>query len=922
MRTPFKNALLLICGIAICGTMAAGSTPSITVTPVSEELVTGHSLQYKATVSGLSSSTVKWQVNGVTGGGVAFGTITTAGKFTAPAGVSKLITATVTAIGSDGKTKGSTTVKYGPAGPTIKAVAPNPISPGAYALTITGTGFQSGTAVRNGTVALLTKYVSSTRVTVTGAQTTTKSGVFQARVPTSIWGPAVTVPFATKGAAVTVSPARVSVHLGDKETFSAPGANFWTATAGAISLSGVYTAPATMPNSSSVTVTAAGPGGSATAVITLSAVKATIVPATVTLPPGTKQQFASSGAKTWSALYGTVSSTGLYAAPATVPSSGTDRITVDGLYGTATAAVTIAASKPAITGFGSSGRIPLGLFSASITGLNLTSGSVAHLCGEDLSTTDSNGKLTVSGFCGQAGPSSLTVTSKGGTSAPYAIQIGVANPKVSPAAARRFLEQAAFGPSPESAAQVQTIGFDAWIKEQLAMPQQSTYADITQLWDGMPQRLMTNAVNKPDQLRQRAAFALSQIFVTSLVEIFGNTNMISYQDMLMSDALSNYRTIMYDVTVSPAMGQYLNMVSNAKADPSTGSVANENFAREMMQLFTLGTTLLNEDGSLKVDGDGIPIPTYSQFQVTEFARVYTGWTYAPPAGKPVKWPGNLGTSVPMVPYPAEHDSGAKQLLNGYVSPAGVTPQQDLNNALDNIFNHPNIGPFVSKQLIQHLVKSNPSPQYIARVAAAFNNNGSGVRGDMKAVLTAILLDPEARANDEGGNDQPTDGHLQEPALFTAGSIRALDGHMDDSNHYAGFLKQIGEDVFSAPSVFNYYAPSYQVPDTSLEGGEFQIDSPDIAVGRLNVIMQPLGGSSPITGSGPGTTVNLSPFLPLASNPAKLVAALDLTLTHGVMPSEMKETIIAAVAGETGGNLRRVEKGIFLILSSGYYQVWH
>ena len=580
------------------------------------------------------------------------------------------------------------------------------------------------------------------------------------------------------------------------------------------------------------------------------------------------------------------------------------------------------AQKPAVTSFGSSGQIPLGFFSTSIAGSNLTSGSIAHLCGQNLSTTYSSGRLTVSGFCGQGGPSSLTVTSAGGTSSAFAIHVGVVNPKVSPAAARRFLEQAAFGPSPESAAHVQSIGFEAWINEQLAMPQKSTYSDIKLMWDGMPERLVTNAVNQPDQLRQRTAFALSQIFVTSLLEIFGNTNMIVYQDMLLSDALSNYRKIMYDVTVSAAMGQYLNMVNNAKADPSTGSVANENFAREMMQLFTLGTTLLNQDGSVKTDGEGIPLPTYTQFQVTEFARVYTGWTYAPPPGKATKWPGNLGTSVPMVPYPAEHDSGSKQLLNGYVSPAGISPQQDLNNALDNIFKHSNIGPFVSKQLIQHLVKSNPSPAYISRVAAAFENNGSGVRGDMKAVLTAILLDPEARANDEGGNDQPTDGHLQEPALFVAGSIRALDGHMDDRNHYAGFLKQIGQNIFSAPSVFNYYAPSYQVPGTSLEGGEFQIDSPDIAVSRMNVIMQPLGGSSPITGSGPGTTVDLSPFVPLASNPAQLVAALDLALTHGVMPSEMKQTIITAVAGEKGGNLRRVEKGLFLILSSGYYQVWH
>jgi uncharacterized protein (DUF1800 family) len=215
------------------------------------------------------------------------------------------------------------------------------------------------------------------------------------------------------------------------------------------------------------------------------------------------------------------------------------------------------------------------------------------------------------------------------------------------------------------------------------------------------------------------------------------------------------------------MGQYLDMANNAKANPATGAVANENYARELMQLFTIGTQMLNQDGSVQLDSFGVPIPTYSQFTITEFARVYTGWTYAPAAGQPVEWGAYITSNGPMVPYAPEHDPGSKQLLNGYVSPAGITPLQDLNNALDNVFNHPNAGPFIGKQLIQHLVKSNPSPAYIGRVAAAFNNNGQGVRGDMAAVITAVLLDPEARANDAGGSDQSTDGHLQEPGLFIA-----------------------------------------------------------------------------------------------------------------------------------------------------------
>jgi hypothetical protein len=262
-------------------------------------------------------------------------------------------------------------------------------------------------------------------------------------------------------------------------------------------------------------------------------------------------------------------------------------------------------------------------------------------------------------------------------------------------------------------------------------------------------------------------------------------------------------------------------------------------------------------------------------------------------------------------------------LNGYVAPANTTPRIDLNNAINNIFNHPNIGPFVSNLLIQHLVKSNPSPAYIARVAAVFANNGSGVRGDMKAIITAILMDPEARENDNGGNDQPTDGHLQEPALFIPGMVRAFGGQMNIQNYWAWELQNLGQNIFSSPSVFNYYSPSYGVEGTNLLGPEFQIDSPNGAVLRANEVSNLFSSySNSIQTFGPGTSVDLSPFLHMATTPTTLVNALDLTLTHGVMPSDMKAEIVTAVTGETGGNLRRVQRAVYLILTSGYYNVWH
>jgi hypothetical protein len=277
----------------------------------------------------------------------------------------------------------------------------------------------------------------------------------------------------------------------------------------------------------------------------------------------------------------------------------------------------------------------------------------------------------------------------------------------------------------------------------------------------------------------------------------------------------------------------------------------------------------------------------------------------------------------MVPFAPEHDSGSKQLLNGYVAPAGVTPLQDLNNALDNVFNHPHVGPFIGKQLIQHLVKSNPSPAYISRVAAAFNNNGAGVRGDMMATISAVLLDPEARANDNGGSDQISDGHLQEPALFIAAMVRAFGGQMNDQNYYSSDMANMGQDIFDAASVFNYYSPSYGVPGTTLLGGEFEIHTPNTAILRANVVQNLFSQySNPVQTYGPGTTVDLTAFLPLASTPATLVSALDLTLTHGVMPATMKSAIVSAVTADSLGALHRVEGACYLILTSSYYNVWH
>ena len=261
-------------------------------------------------------------------------------------------------------------------------------------------------------------------------------------------------------------------------------------------------------------------------------------------------------------------------------------------------------------------------------------------------------------------------------------------------------------------------------------------------------RFYTNALYGPDQLRQRVAFALHQIIVVSGVDITLPSRLTPYLQVLDRNAFGNYRNLLQEITLNPAMGNYLDMAGNTSTNP------NENYAREVLQLFTIGLYQLNQDGTPVLDGSGQPIPAYDQNVVNAFARVFTGWNFATAPAT-----GIVNYIDPLVATESRHDTKAKTLLQGVTLPPNQKAAKDLSDALDNIFQHPNVPPFISKQLIQHLVTSNPSPSYVRRVADVFTNNGSGVRGDLKAVVRAILLDPEAAANPapEAGK-----GHLRIP----------------------------------------------------------------------------------------------------------------------------------------------------------------
>jgi uncharacterized protein (DUF1800 family) len=509
---------------------------------------------------------------------------------------------------------------------------------------------------------------------------------------------------------------------------------------------------------------------------------------------------------------------------------------------------------------------------------------------------------------------------------------------VTSTAAARILDQGTFGPTTSSIQHVQQVGFNIFLNEQFNTPA-TLVADIpnpnpvqcnqftTAQRNCAQSAWLQIALTGNDQLRQRVAYALSEIWVTSTLEIDGRA-MTPYLNLLAKDAFTNYRTIMQDVTLSPAMGNYLNMLNSNL--PKNGEIANENYARELMQLFTTGVYLLNEDGSLQLDSNGNPIPVYTEDQVQAFARVYTGWTYANSDGSaPSTFPNETKNyDSPMAAVESHHDMQAKAILSGVTLPAGQTAENDLQDALDNIFNYPNVGPFVCKQLIQHLVSSTPSPAYVERVAKVFADDGSGVRGDMQAVITAILLDPEARANDaDTGDSTPSvdGGHLREPILWTTAVARGLNAqssNTDPTNLYpyiqlASLIGGIGEAPLESASVFNFFPPSYVIPLTTLNAPEFGIENTGTVIPRLSMADRLVNNNNDTL------TVNLSAASSLgqlaASNPGQLVDSLGATLMHGQMPSAMRSAIVAEISG-ISDPAQRVRLAVYLITTSSVYKV--
>jgi uncharacterized protein (DUF1800 family) len=542
----------------------------------------------------------------------------------------------------------------------------------------------------------------------------------------------------------------------------------------------------------------------------------------------------------------------------------------------------------------------------------------------------------------------------GGSSSPAPVPAAPSAPAPAPPPAAgptadeaaRFLTQASFGPTATDIARVQAIGYSAWIDEQFALPATPhlpyVQANLNPLLFGtnfnwVQDAFWQQAIPAPDQLRQRAKFALSQLLVVSAENgaiatwADGTAN---YLDLLGLHAFGNYRQLIEAVSLNPMMGNYLSHLRNQKGDPLTGRVPDENYAREVMQLFTIGLTELNLDGTPKLV-NGQPVETYTNADVTGLARVFTGWSWAAPTTSNQAFNGALAATYPdrnirpMQAYPQFHETGTKVFLGTTIAD-NTAAQDSLRIALDRLFNHPNLCPFIGKQLIQRLVTSNPGAAYISRVSAACTDNGQGVRGDMKAIIREILLDADAR--DAAKLADPQWGKVREPVLRLSNWARCFNATSASGNWTIRNLDStsfgLAQQPLRATSVFNFYRPGYVPPNTAiatsnLVAPEFQLIGETSVAGYSN-FMQSVVQSGVGTGNPRDVRADYAAELALAGDASALLDRVNRCLMYGTMSTQLRQDIVSAVNAipmtATNAAANRVNTAVLLTLASPEYLV--
>lgn len=924
------SALWLLSG---CASVTVGNASSFTAISASVSSLRVTETTQLATHTQFDGSTLAFYVNGVLGGDAEVGTISSSGLYTAPAIIPVPSSVTITSVSTahPDYPKGTVTLAIWNPIPVIDAVTPSGFPEGDTEVAVKGSKFVYGAKVMWNGKAVNTTYVSSTHLEA--IIPAPNPGTFPLLVSNPDPGSAN-----SKTMQVQVSPGQVKLRLqaySGSDVRVRNSLNLWLEVTGT--------------NNKAVTLTVNGiAGGNSTIGTAVSNSDGSIT----------------------------------YRAPAVVPNpnnvvtltaTGVDNPTVS-----VSQNISVLNPIPILTS-----ATPLNMnpgppaTTVVLSGADFINGAQVLMNGAAVSTTFNSGtQLTATVSPTEPGNLDLQVLNPSPGPATSADLIATVNgtppvPIVSPQDAARFLDQATFGATDADIHHLSLIGYPSWLNEQFASQQTLMTPAVEQalIVNGQPacssgdvkcnaalflqnnqgQVYTENAfwqqsLTAPDQLRQRVAYSLHEMLVISMTST-GVQNMprgaAHYYDTLAADAFGNFRKLLQDVTLNPMMGQWLAMQGNDKGNGTTDP--DENYAREVMQLFTIGLYQLNDDGTQKLDGMGKPIPTYSNTDVMGLAKVFTGFSWNVPGNtSDTAWsdcciyvgPGYGEDLLPMQSYPSHHSTLEKDFL-GVTIPASGSPDPsgDLKIALDTLFNHPNLPAFFSKQMIQHLVTSNPSPAYVSRVASVFKDNGLGVRGDLKAVVTAILMDPEAR-DTATDSSNPQFGKVREAMLRYTHWARAFTAQSRTGAYWIGSTEDpiwgLGQMTLRSPTVFNWFAPGYVPPGTSIEQAgltapELQMTNVSSVVGYLNFMQTAVGSDA---ANGFDVFSSYAAEQNLATNPGALVDRVNLLLMSGQMDSTLYSQILSAVSAisiPTGDQnaanaalAARVRTAVFLTLASPSY----
>ncbi len=929
LSTKWQSSTAALC-LAMVTVTTAGcgfSLNEAAVERLSAIQATGNNLRVTQTMQFKTEAPVTWSVNGIPGGNADIGTISSTGLYTAPAIVP--VPNNQVTIGSSAEiypSKGNYGVSVLNPIPIVTAITPGSFSEGMAQIVVNGTAFVYGAQILWNGVAVPTTYISGTQLVA--IITENIPGSYPVTVVNPDPGSA-----SSKSLNALVQPGQVVIQVQPSET--------------SVRVNNTITINPTVTGSQDTALT-----------------------------------WTVNGIAGGNAQIGTISAKGVYTAPAVVPNPNlvvVQATSVDNPNSTTIVNVQVLNPVPVLL-MATPSTVNIGSSTVVLTGASFINGATVLENGVPIPTQFNSGtQVTATVDPTVAGPFDLQVQNPdpgSSVSADVVEQVpgNPPTPLVEPADASRFLMQATFGGSEADINHLSTIGYNAWFTEQFAIPNtlHEPYAERQIMLNTQPacapadatcnqklflqtygdqyfeQPFWSTALTGKDALRKRVQFALSELFVISSQDaIVGQMprGVANYYDMLGNDAFTNYRQLLQDVTLNPMMGIYLSILANDKGDANRDP--DENYAREVMQLLTIGLNQLNPDGTPQLDGSGNPIPTYGLNDVVGMAKIFTGFSWNMNGntsdqawsgyGASYAGPGFGQDLLPLVPYPAHHSTDEKDFLGVTIPASGsADPTGDLKIALDTLFNHPNTPIFVSKQLIQHLVTSNPSPAYLQRVAAVFKDNGQGVRGDMQAVIAAILMDDEARNTASATFTSPNYGKVQEPLLRFAHMARAFTAESRSGAFDLGSAEDpaygFAEMASRAPSVFNWFAPGFVPAGTTIEAAgltapEMEITDVTTVIGYLNSMQSALSGGY---GNNGDMYMTLSTETALANNPDALLDRVNLLLLGGQMSSILRNEIEAAVnaisiptSGDpTSALLARAQTAIFLTVASSEYTAQH